>query len=103
MILVHDVQMYNIFRLLIGVPDYSSSEPYGEKQKLIGFIVIISLFHRGVSVNHISHELIRYESSRGHKIDGTKRNLTGKTFGDKQGKQTEENGLESSQQRTSSR
>ena len=35
-------QMYNIFRLLIGVPDYSSSESYGEKQKLIlvGFIVI---------------------------------------------------------------
>ena len=28
------VQMYNIFRLLIGVPDYSiSSESYGEKQK----------------------------------------------------------------------
>ena len=54
MILVH-VQMYNIFRLLIGVPDYSSSESHGEKQKLIGFIVITSLFHRGVSVNHISH------------------------------------------------
>ena len=54
MILVH-VQMYNIFRLLIEVPDYSSSESYGEKQKLIGFIVLISLFHRGVSVNHISH------------------------------------------------
>ena len=33
---------YNIFRLLIGIPDYSSSESYGEKQKLIlvGFIVI---------------------------------------------------------------
>ena len=43
MILVH---MYNIFRLLIGVPDYSSSESYGEKQKWIGFIVIIS--QRGV-------------------------------------------------------
>ena len=28
------VQMYNIFRLLIGVPDYSiSSESYGKKQK----------------------------------------------------------------------
>ena len=54
MILVH-VQMYNIFRLLVGVPDYSSSESYVEKQKLIGFVVIISLFHRGVSVNHISH------------------------------------------------
>ena len=28
------LQMYNIFRLLIGVPDYSiSSESYGEKQK----------------------------------------------------------------------
>ena len=41
------VQMYNIFRLLIGVPDYSSSSgSYGEKQKLIGFIVIIS--QRGV-------------------------------------------------------
>ena len=102
MILVH-VQMYNICRLLIGVPDYSSSESYGEKPKLIGFIVFISLFHRGVSVNHISHILIRYESSRGHKIDGTKGNQTGKTFGDKQGKQTEENGQESSQQRTSSR
>ena len=47
--------------------------------------------------------MIRYESSRGHKIDGTKPNQTGKnTFGDnKQGKQTEENGQESSQQRTS--
>ena len=32
------VQMYNKFR----VPDYSSTESYGEKQKLIGFIVIIS-------------------------------------------------------------
>ena len=42
------VQMYNIFRLLlIGVPDYSSSSgSYGEKQNLIGFIVIIS--QRGV-------------------------------------------------------
>ena len=41
------VQMYNIFRLLIGVPDYSSSSgSYGGKQKLIGFIVIIS--QRGV-------------------------------------------------------
>ena len=31
-----------VFRLLIGVPDYSSSDSYGEKQKLIlvGFIVI---------------------------------------------------------------
>ena len=53
MILVH-VQMYIISRLLIGVPDYSSSESYVEK-KMIGFIVIISLFHRGVSVNRISH------------------------------------------------
>ena len=33
------IQMNNIFRLLIGVPDYSS-ESYREKQKLIGFIVI---------------------------------------------------------------
>ena len=40
------VQMYNIFRLLIVVPDYSSSESYREKQKLIGCIVIIS--QRGV-------------------------------------------------------
>ena len=39
------VQMYNIFRLLIGDPDYSS-ESYREKQKLIGFIAIIS--QRGV-------------------------------------------------------
>ena len=27
------VQMYNILRLLMGVPDYSSSESYGGKQK----------------------------------------------------------------------
>ena len=41
------VQMYNIFRLLLGDPDYSSSsESYREKQKSIGFIVIIS--QRGV-------------------------------------------------------
>ena len=33
------IQMYNIFKLLIGVPDYSS-ESYREKQKMIGFIVI---------------------------------------------------------------
>ena len=41
------VQMYNIFRLLIGVLDYGS-ESYREKQKLIlvWFIVIIS--QRGV-------------------------------------------------------
>ena len=39
------VQVYNIFRLLIGVPDYSS-ESYREKQKLVGFIVIIS--QRGI-------------------------------------------------------
>ena len=39
-----------IFRVFMGVPDYSSSsESYREKQKLIKFIVI---FHRGVSVNH---------------------------------------------------
>ena len=35
------VQMYNIFRLSIGVPDYSN-EAYREKQKLIEFMVIIS-------------------------------------------------------------
>ena len=39
------IQMYKIFRLLIGVPDYSN-ESYRERQKLIGFIVIIS--QRGV-------------------------------------------------------
>ena len=39
------VQRDNIFRLLIGVPDYSISESYREKQKL-EFIVIIS--QRGV-------------------------------------------------------
>ena len=42
------INMYKIFRLLIRVPDYSS-ESYREKQKLVGFIVIIS---KGVSVNH---------------------------------------------------
>ena len=48
----------------------------------------------------ISHyQLIRYESSRGPKIDGgTEPNQNG-NFGDKQGKQTEENGQESSHQR----
>ena len=35
------VQMYNIFRLSIGVSDYNI-ESHREKQKLIGFIVIIS-------------------------------------------------------------
>ena len=39
------IQMYNIFRLLIGVSDYSS-ESYREKQEFIGFVVIIS--QRGV-------------------------------------------------------
>ena len=39
----------------------------------------------------LSHmNLIRYESSRGHKIDGT--NQIKPEIGDKQGKQTEENG-----------
>ena len=47
------VQMYNILRLLIGVPDYSS-ESYREKQKLIGFIVIIS--QRGVCKSYIDVE-----------------------------------------------
>ena len=47
--------------------------------------------------------MIHYEPSRGHKIDGTKPNQTGNAFGDKQGKQREENGQESSQQKTSSR
>ena len=51
----------------------------------------------------ILHKLIRYASVRGHKIDGTNPNQIGDTFGDEQGKQTEENGQESSQQRTSSR
>ena len=32
-------ELYNIFRLLIGVPDYSS-ESCREKLKLLGFIVI---------------------------------------------------------------
>ena len=42
------VQMYNMFRLLIGVPD-NSSESYREKQKMIGFIVSIS--QRGVCIS----------------------------------------------------
>ena len=45
---------------------------------------------------------VSHESSRGHKIDGTIPNQAA-NFGDKQGKQTEENGQESNQQRTSSR
>ena len=43
---------------------------------------------------------MRYESSRGHKIDGI--NQTGDTFGDKQGWQTKESGQESSEKRASS-
>ena len=39
-----------------------------------------------------SHELIRYESSRGHKIDGTKPNQPG--IGDEHGKHTEKDGQE---------
>ena len=46
--------------------------------------------------------MIRYKSSRGHEIDGINANQTGNTSGDKQEKLTEENGQESSQQRTSS-
>ena len=54
--------MYNIFRLLIGVPDYSS-ESYREKQKLIRFIVIIS--QRGVSVidSHIQRIVLATEKT----------------------------------------
>ena len=50
--------------------------------------VLLSLF--------ISHELIRYESSRGHKIDGNK------PKSNRQGNQTEVNRHESSHQRTPS-
>ena len=39
------IKIYNLFRLLIGVPDYSS-ESLREKQNLIGFVVII--LQRGV-------------------------------------------------------
>ena len=39
-----------------------------------------------------SHLLIRYESSRGHKIDGTKPNQPG--IGDEHGKHTEKDGQE---------
>ena len=34
MILVHVQKMYNIFRILIGVPDYSSSSFFLMKRKL---------------------------------------------------------------------
>ena len=49
--------MYNIFRLLIGVPDYSSSESYGEKQKLIlvGFIVISRKIRTHLDLLSIPH------------------------------------------------
>ena len=52
------LQMYNIFRLLIGVPDYSTSEVI-EKNipgKPIGFIVIIS--QRGVCKSYRCGRLI---------------------------------------------
>ena len=42
------IQMHNIFRLLKGVPDYSS-EPF--REKVIGFMLLL-LFDRGLSVNH---------------------------------------------------
>ena len=45
------IQVHNIFRLLIGVPDYSS-ESY--REKLIGFTVIIS--QRGVCNSWINVE-----------------------------------------------
>ena len=53
------VQMYNIFRLLIGVPDYSiSSESYGGKQKhvendghLNKQLYIIYNVYRGILIN----------------------------------------------------
>ena len=44
-IILVQMMMYNIFRLLVGVPDHSS-ESCREEQKLIGFMVIIS--RRGV-------------------------------------------------------
>ena len=40
------IQMYKIFRLLVGVPDYSS-ESHREKQKMIRFSIVI-ISQRGV-------------------------------------------------------
>ena len=38
------VPMYNIFRLLLGDPDHSSSESYREKQKSIGYFTEEGLY-----------------------------------------------------------
>ena len=61
--------MYNIFRLLIGVPDYSSSESYGEKQKLIlvGFIVISRKIEKGSErrlYKYINHQAVDVQNER---------------------------------------
>ena len=48
----------------------------------------------------ISHQLIRYESGRGHKIDGTKSNQTGNNFGKKRKEKKRKAGQESRQKRT---
>ena len=48
----------------------------------------------------ISHQLIRYESGRGHKIDGTKSNQTGNNFEKKRKEKKRKAGQESRQKRT---
>ena len=50
------VQMYNIFRLLIAVPDYGS-ESYREKQKLIGFCDKVTITPQGKSQWKITYDV----------------------------------------------
>ena len=81
-------------------PVQMTTSRIGNLTRLIHTLLYVMTIHTYI------HTLTdRYESSRGHKIDGTKPNQTENNtfFGDKQGKQTDENGQESSQQRTSSR
>ena len=53
-----------------GFPNVAiSGQQYNIEEKPSAAILLLLLF--------ISHLLIRYESSRGHKIDGTKPNQTG--------------------------
>ena len=70
-----------------------------------GCLLVIGALREMLSavVVYVTLSLIRYESSRGRKIDGTKPNQTGKNCGEKNpGKADRRNGQESSQQRTSS-
>ena len=62
MILVH-VQMYNIFRLLIGVPDYSNSESSSVRSE--------------ISRERRQKRTDKKVASKGHRRDRQKKNRVG--------------------------